>query len=113
MASMLRRPSTAVVTVTAGVSTPSASRAAPPSMAGKMSHLPQCFTREYREKMPPSPWLSAFMAMSTYLKVVSRVMVQITRDREPMIKLSSTWVMPPLPSRMDFITYMGEVPMSP
>ena len=38
--SMLRRPSTAVVTVTAGVRTPSASRAAPPSMAGKMSHFP-------------------------------------------------------------------------
>ena len=63
--------------------------------------------------MPPSPWLSAFMAMKTYLKVVSRVMVQMTRDREPMMKLSSTCAMPPLPSRMDFITYMGEVPMSP
>ena len=46
MAGMLRRPSTAVVTVTAGVSTPSASRAAPPSMAGTISHLPQFFTRE-------------------------------------------------------------------
>ena len=39
-AEMLRRPSTAVVTVTAGVSTPSASSAAPPSMAGTISHLP-------------------------------------------------------------------------
>ena len=63
--------------------------------------------------MPPSPWLSAFMAISTYLMVVSRVMVQITRDREPMRKLSFTSAMPPLPSRMDFITYIGEVPMSP
>ena len=44
MESMLRRPSTAVVTVTAGVSTPSASSAAPPSMAGRISHLPQFFT---------------------------------------------------------------------
>ena len=41
-----RRPSTAVVTVTAGVSTPSASRAAPPSMAGRIHHLPKSFTSE-------------------------------------------------------------------
>ena len=40
MLGMLRRPSTAVVTVTAGVSTPSASSAAPPSIAGRISHLP-------------------------------------------------------------------------
>ena len=46
MAGMLRKPSMAVVTVTAGVSTPSASSAAPPSMAGKISHLPQCLTSE-------------------------------------------------------------------
>ena len=37
---MVRRPSTPVVIVTAGVSTPSASSAEPPSMAGMMSHLP-------------------------------------------------------------------------
>ena len=43
---MLRRPSIAVVTVTAGVSTPSASSAAPPIIAGKMSHLPQLRTSE-------------------------------------------------------------------
>ena len=39
-AGMVRRPSIAVVMVTAGVSTPSASSAAPPSIAGMMSHLP-------------------------------------------------------------------------
>ena len=111
--SMLLRPSTAVVTVTAGVRTPSASRAAPPSIAGTMSHLPQPRTSENSEKMPPSPWLSAFMAISTYLTVVSRVMVQMTRESEPMIKASLIWVIPPLPSRIDFMTYMGEVPMSP
>ena len=53
------------------------------------------------------------MAISTYLTVVSRVMVQITREREPMMKSPSICVMPPLPSRIDFMTYMGEVPMSP
>ena len=63
--------------------------------------------------MPPSPWLSAFMAMSTYLMVVSSVMVQITRDSDPIMKASSVWPILPFPSRMDFITYMGEVPMSP
>ena len=46
MLGMLRRPSTAVVTVTAGVSTPSASSAAPPSIAGRISHLPQPLTSE-------------------------------------------------------------------
>ena len=106
-------PSTAVVTVTAGVRTPSASRAAPPSIAGMISHFPQFFTREYREKIPPSPWLSAFMAISTYFTVVSRVMVQITRDRDPIMNWASTSRIPPLPSRMDFITYIGDVPMSP
>ena len=40
MLSIERRPSTAVVTVTAGVRTPSASSAAPPSIAGRISHLP-------------------------------------------------------------------------
>ena len=40
--------------------------------------------------MPPSPWLSAFMAIRTYLTVVSSVIVQITREREPTMKLSST-----------------------
>ena len=113
MLGMLRRPSTAVVTVTAGVSTPSASRAAPPSMAGRISHLPQSFTSAYSEKMPPSPWLSAFMAISTYLIVVSSVIVQNTSEREPTMKASSTCSIPPLPSRIDFITYIGEVPMSP
>ena len=43
---ILRSPSTAEVTVTAGVSTPSASSAAPPSIAGTMSHLPQLRTSE-------------------------------------------------------------------
>ena len=43
---MLRRPSMAVVTVTAGVRMPSASSAAPPIMAGRMSHFAQRRTSE-------------------------------------------------------------------
>ena len=110
---MLRSPSTAVVTVTAGVSTPSARRAEPPSIAGKISHLPHLRTSEYSEKMPPSPLLSAFMAMITYLIVVSRVIDQITSESEPMMNSGLTSMMPPLPRTMDFMTYIGEVPMSP
>ena len=63
--------------------------------------------------MPPSPWLSACMASSTYFTVVSSVIVQITSESEPMMNASSTAVMPPLPSRIDFMTYSGEVPISP
>ena len=113
IAEMLRNPSTAVVTVTAGVRTPSASSAAPPSIAGTISHFPQFLTSEYREKIPPSPWLSAFIAIRTYFTVVSSVIVQMTRDSEPMMNCASTSRMPPFPSKMDFITYIGEVPMSP
>ena len=82
-------------------------------MAGKISHLPHFLTSEYREKMPPSPLLSAFMAISTYLIVVSSVIDQNTSDSEPRMKSVSIWVIPPLPPTMDFITYIGEVPMSP
>ena len=39
--SMLRKPSTAVVTVTAGVRTPSASMVQPPIIVGTISHFPQ------------------------------------------------------------------------
>ena len=53
------------------------------------------------------------MAISTYLIVVKSVIVQMTSESEPMINASSTAAMPPLPSRIDFMTYSGEVPMSP
>ena len=43
--SMVRRPSMAVVTVTAGVRMPSARSAAPPIIAGMMSQRPQRLTR--------------------------------------------------------------------
>ena len=38
--------------------------------------------------MPPSLWLSAFMATSTYLTVAMRVIVQMTRDSAPMTVLA-------------------------
>ena len=37
----------------------------------------------------------------------------MTREREPMMSSDVTSFRPPLPSMMDFITYMGEVPISP
>ena len=63
--------------------------------------------------MPPSPLLSAFMAMSTYLTVVRSVIDQITSDSPPTINSVLTPGRPPLSATIDFITYMGEVPMSP
>ena len=53
------------------------------------------------------------MATTTYFIVVSRVMVQMTRDSAPKISSSLTPPNPPLPATIDFITYMGEVPISP
>ena len=112
-AGMVRRPSIAVVMVTAGVSTPSASSAAPPSMAGMMSHLPYLRTMLYRAKIPPSPWLSALRETSTYFTVVSSVTVQMTSERAPRMNSSVTVMMPPWPARRALVTYMGDVPMSP
>ena len=113
IAGMLRRPSTAVVTVTAGVRTPSASSAAPPIIAGMMSHGATFFTSAYSEKMPPSPLLSARIAMRTYFTVVSSVIVQMMSESAPRMNSSFTCARPPLPLRIDFITYSGDVPMSP
>ena len=110
---MVRRPSMAVVTVTAGVRIPSARSAAPPTMAGMMSHLPQRLTRLYSAKMPPSLWLSAFMATSTYLTVVMSVMVQMSSDSAPRTTSSLMVPRPPLPVMMALRVYMGLVPMSP
>ena len=111
--SIVRRPSMAVVTVTAGVRTPSARSAAPPSMAGTMSHLACRRTRLYRAKMPPSPWLSALSETSTYFTVVSSVTVQITSERAPKMNSWFTVPMPPLPETRALVTYIGLVPMSP
>ena len=63
--------------------------------------------------MPPSLWLSARMAMTTYLTVVTSVMVQMTRESAPKIMSSDTVARPPLLETMDLSVYIGLVPMSP
>ena len=45
--------------------------------------------------------------------VVSSVIVQMMSDSAPTMNGSLICVMPPFPSKMDFITYSGEVPISP
>ena len=110
---MVRRPSMAVVTVTAGVKIPSASSAAPPIIAGIISHFPKRFTSEYSAKIPPSLWLSALIATNTYFTVVIRVSVQIISERAPNTTSSFIVISPPLPVIMALSVYMGLVPMSP
>ena len=98
------KPSTAEVTVTAGVSIPSASKAEPPIIAGIISHLACLRTKVKREKIPPSPLLSAFNVINTYFIVVKIVSVQNTRDKVPRIKSSETLCRPPLLCITDLIT---------
>ncbi len=64
------KPSTADVTEIGGVIIPSASNAAPPSMAGNTNHFPLRLTNANNEKIPPSPRLSALSVRITYLMVV-------------------------------------------
>ncbi len=63
-------PSTADVMEMGGVIIPSASKAAPPTMAGKTSHFFRLRTSAYKANVPPSPRLSAFKTSQTYLIVV-------------------------------------------
>lgn len=63
--------------------------------------------------MPPSLWLSAFMATSTYLTVAMRVIVQMTRDNAPMTTSWLIVVRSPLPLMIALSVYIGLVPMSP
>jgi len=99
-----RNPSIAVVTVTAGVSTPSANNAAPPIIAGMIRYLPPFLTKVYKEKIPPSPWLSAFNAITTYLIVVNNVKVQKIKETAPITKSGLIPRKPPLSSTIAFIT---------
>ena len=63
--------------------------------------------------MPPSLWLSAFIATSTYLTVVMSVRVQMMRERAPRTTSSDMVASPPLPEMIALRVYMGLVPMSP
>ncbi|MCY1384946.1 hypothetical protein D9M69_732590 [compost metagenome] len=76
-------PSIADVTVILGVMIPSASNAAPPITAGITSHFAFLRTNEYKEKIPPSPLLSARSVIITYFKVVCKVRVQMIQDNAP------------------------------
>src|SRR5690606_40474217 len=95
--------------VMAGVIIPSANSAAPPSIAGNTIHLPFFRTKEKRERMPPSPLLSARKVIMTYLTVVCSVSVQKMHDRPP---YTNRGLIVPCPT-MALKTYKGDVPISP
>ena len=63
--------------------------------------------------MPPSPLLSAFIAMRTYLTVVIRVIVQMMSESAPSTTSELMVGRPPLPVMMALRVYIGLVPMSP
>ena len=76
-------PSIAEETEIGGVIIPSASKVAAPKIAGIYNHLAYRLTSAKREKIPPSPLLSARRVKKTYLKVVCNVRVQITQEIPP------------------------------
>ena len=86
--SILRKPSMEEVMEIGGVIIPSASSAAPPSMAGRISHFFCRLTSAYNENMPPSPRLSARRVRITYFTVVCNVRVQMIQESDPRISFS-------------------------
>ena len=81
-------PSMAEVTEMGGVIRLSAIIKLPPIIAGHITHF-ACFRiNANREKIPPSPLLSARMVMSTYLIVVWKVSVQKMAETLPNINVS-------------------------
>ena len=97
-------------TVIEGVMIPSAKSVLPPMMARIYTHFLLFRSRAKSEKIPPSPLLSALSVITTYLRVVWIVSVQITQESTPRIKSVS---MGKSSRTMAFITYNGDVPMSP
>jgi hypothetical protein len=67
---MSLKPSIDEVTVIAGVITPSASKAPPPIIVRIAAHVDFRLISAKREKIPPSPLLSALRVIITYLIVV-------------------------------------------
>src|SRR5215204_904016 len=92
-----------------GVIIPSASKAAPPIIAGMTSHFFLRLTNAKSEKIPPSPLLSARKVRITYFIVVCKVSVQMIRESEPIINSDDIT----LPLVIAFNTYNGDVPISP
>ena len=105
----LTRPSMAEATEIGGVMIPSANKVAAPILAGMKAHQANRRTSAYREKIPPSPRLSARRVSRMYLNVVWIVNVQTTQLIPPKTRSSDIRRSP----IMAFITYNGEVPMSP
>ena len=102
-------PSIAEETEIGGVIIPSASKVAPPIMAGKVNHFAWRLTNAKRAKIPPSPLLSARKIKMTYFNVVCKVNVQKIQDNPPRTVKELIGLSP----MIDCITYNGEVPMSP
>src|SRR6476646_792751 len=90
-----------------GVIIPSASSVPAPTIQGRYSHRLYLRTNAYREKIPPSPRLSAWSVKSTYLKVVCSVSVQNTQESPPYTNSSVIIRFPTI----ELNTYRGEVPM--
>ncbi len=103
-------PSIADDTEIGGVIIPSANKAAPPIIAGNANHL-ICIlrTNAYKEKIPPSPLLSALSVRIIYFTVVCKVHVQNIHEIPPSTNPASIVCCP----MMALITYKGDVPISP
>ena len=88
-------PSIAEATDMGGVIIPSANNVAPPSIAGTYNHL-TCILRTsaYKEKIPPSPLLSARSVRMIYLNVVCKVSVQKIQDKPPSTSCSVIVLLP-------------------
>lgn len=111
---LLVKPSIAEVTVILGVIIPSASKAQPPTTAGTTSHFAFFRTNENKEKIPPSPLLSALRVIITYLMVVCSVSVQMMQDNTPRTFVGFISCLPPkMVVKIAFKVYNGDVPMSP
>ena len=96
-------PSTADVTVIAGVIIPSARSVAPPIIAKRTTpRLVLFFIKANNENTPPSPWLSAFNAINTYLVVVCKVITQNIKLTNPNTRFSL--IIASLLRTNDFIT---------
>src|SRR5690606_24221227 len=68
--------------------------------------------REYSARIPPSPLLSARSAIKTYFRVVCKVRVQMMQESAPsMYSFKGSEFS--LAATIAFITYNGEVPISP
>ena len=76
-------PSIAEATDIGGVIIPSANNVPAPMMAGTYNHRRYRRTSANKEKIPPSPLLSAWSVNNMYLKVVCRVSVQNTHEMPP------------------------------